>query len=173
MACSDEDRGRSRRLGAEDRGWSHRSGTAWPGDQEVGWRRVRFAPCTWRRGAWVSWLSLKTKVDGLSVVWPENHWDGFSSVWASKPMATVCEWFGLKTTRTVFAGLASKLVATVSGCLVSICCNSFLWFGYADLWLIHSHVVSLLDRVRLELKELKARSTLLGACTTCPLLRSI
>jgi hypothetical protein len=21
----------------------------------------------------------------------------FSSVWASKPMATVCEWFGLKT----------------------------------------------------------------------------
>jgi hypothetical protein len=27
MTCSDEDRGRSRRLGAEDRGWSHRSGT--------------------------------------------------------------------------------------------------------------------------------------------------
>jgi hypothetical protein len=26
----------------------------------------------------------------------------------------VCEWFGLKTTRTVFAGLASKPVATVS-----------------------------------------------------------
>jgi hypothetical protein len=22
-------------------------------------------------------LSLKTKVDGLSVVWPQNHWDGF------------------------------------------------------------------------------------------------
>jgi hypothetical protein len=60
-------------------------------------------------------LSLKTKVNGLSMVWPQNHWDGFSSVWASKPMATVCEWFGLKTTRTVFVGLASKLVATVSG----------------------------------------------------------
>jgi hypothetical protein len=28
-------------------------------------------------------------------------------------MATVCEWFGLKTTRIVFAGLASKPVATV------------------------------------------------------------
>jgi hypothetical protein len=28
-------------------------------------------------------------------------------------MATVCECFGLKTTRTVFAGLASKPVATV------------------------------------------------------------
>jgi hypothetical protein len=29
-------------------------------------------------------------------------------------MATVCEWFDLKTTRTVFAGLASKLMVTVS-----------------------------------------------------------
>jgi hypothetical protein len=36
-----------------------------PGDREVGWRRVRSAPCTWRREARVSWLSLKTKVDGL------------------------------------------------------------------------------------------------------------
>jgi hypothetical protein len=60
-------------------------------------------------------LSLKNKVDGLSVVWPQNHWDGFSSVWASKPMATVCEWFGLKTTQKVFTGLTSKLVVTVSG----------------------------------------------------------
>jgi hypothetical protein len=25
----------------------------------------------------ISWLSLKTKVDGLSVVWPQNHSDGF------------------------------------------------------------------------------------------------
>jgi hypothetical protein len=40
-------------------------------------------------------------------------------VWASKPMATVCEWFGLKTTRTVFAGLASKPVATVLSDLAS------------------------------------------------------
>jgi hypothetical protein len=31
----------------------------------------------------------------------------------------VCEWFGLKTTRTVFASLASKLVATVSPGLTS------------------------------------------------------
>jgi hypothetical protein len=34
-------------------------------------------------------------------------------------MAMVCEWFDLKTTRTVFAGLASKLVVTVSSGLVS------------------------------------------------------
>jgi hypothetical protein len=65
MACSDEDRGRSRRPAAEDRGWSHMSGTRWPSGREVGWRRVRFAPGTWRLGAWVSWVSLKTKVDGL------------------------------------------------------------------------------------------------------------
>jgi hypothetical protein len=131
MACSDEDHGRSRRPGAEDRRWSHMLDTWWPDDREVGWRHVRFAPCTWKRGARVSWLSLKTKVDGLSVVWPQNHRDGFSSVWASKPMATVCEWFGLKTAQTVFTGLtskpvvmiftglASKPVVTVSGGLAS------------------------------------------------------
>jgi hypothetical protein len=34
-------------------------------------------------------------------------------------MVTVCEWFGLKTTRTVFTGLASKPVATVSSGLAS------------------------------------------------------
>jgi hypothetical protein len=44
--------------------------------------------------------------------------------------------------------------------------------NYADLRLIHSHVASLLDGARLELREVKSRSTLLGACTTCPLLRS-
>jgi hypothetical protein len=77
MACSDEDHDRSRRPSVENQGWLHRSGTRWPDDREVGWRRVRFALCTWRRGTRVSWLSLKTKVDGLSVVWPQNHWDGF------------------------------------------------------------------------------------------------
>jgi hypothetical protein len=44
--------------------------------------------------------------------------------------------------------------------------------NYVDLWLVHSHIPSLLDGVRLELRELKARSTLLGACTSCPLLIS-
>jgi hypothetical protein len=44
--------------------------------------------------------------------------------------------------------------------------------NYADLWLVHSHVASLLDGARVELRELKAHSTLLGACTNCPLLRS-
>jgi hypothetical protein len=44
MTCSDEDRGRSRRPGAKDQEWSHRSGTRWPGGREVGWRRVRSTP---------------------------------------------------------------------------------------------------------------------------------
>jgi hypothetical protein len=65
MACSDEDRGRSKRPGAEDRGWLHRLDTWWPDGREVVWRRVRSAPGTWRLEAWVSWLSLKIKVDGL------------------------------------------------------------------------------------------------------------
>jgi hypothetical protein len=52
-------------------------------------------------------------------------------------------------------------------------CDSctIIMINYADLWLIHSHVASLLDSARLELREIKARSTLLGACTSCPLLR--
>jgi hypothetical protein len=52
-------------------------------------------------------------------------------------------------------------------------CDSctMIMVNYADLWLIHSHVASLLDGARLELRELKARSTLLSACTNCSLLR--
>jgi hypothetical protein len=73
MVGSDEDQGRSRRPGAEDRGWSHRSDTRWPDDWEVRWRRLWSAPCMRRRGARVSWFSLKTKVNDLSVVWPQNH----------------------------------------------------------------------------------------------------
>jgi hypothetical protein len=44
--------------------------------------------------------------------------------------------------------------------------------NYADMWLLHSHIASLLDSARLELRELKAHSTLLDACTSCPVLRS-
>jgi hypothetical protein len=53
-------------------------------------------------------------------------------------------------------------------------CDNYkmIMVNYADLWLVHSHIASLLDGARLELRELKARSTLLGACTSCSLLRS-
>jgi hypothetical protein len=66
MMCSDKDRDRSRRPGAEDRRWSHRPGTRWPSSREVGWHRVQSASCLWRRGARVSWLSLKTTIDGMA-----------------------------------------------------------------------------------------------------------
>jgi hypothetical protein len=43
--------------------------------------------------------------------------------------------------------------------------------NYAYLWLIHSHVAGLLDSDRLKIRELKTRSTLLGVCTICLVLR--
>jgi hypothetical protein len=53
MAGSDEDRGRSRRLGVEDRGWSS------TGRVLGGWSIERSdAPCTRRRGVCVSWFGL-------------------------------------------------------------------------------------------------------------------
>jgi hypothetical protein len=53
------------------------------------------------------------------------------------------------------------------------CDNStMIMVNYVDLWLLHSRDVSLLDGAKLELRELKAHSTLLDAFTTCPLLRS-
>jgi hypothetical protein len=44
--------------------------------------------------------------------------------------------------------------------------------NYADLWVVHSQVASQFKRAKLELREFKSHSTLLGACTSCPLLRS-
>jgi hypothetical protein len=49
---------------------------------------------------------------------------------------------------------------------------TMIMVNYADLWLTHSHIAGLLDSARLELRELKARSTLLGTCIACPALRS-
>jgi hypothetical protein len=37
---------------------------------------------------------------------------------------------------------------------------------YADLWLVHTKVASHLQGAKLELRELKAHSLLLGACTS-------
>jgi hypothetical protein len=46
-------------------------------------------------------LGLKTKVDGLLVVWHQNHLDSFS-------------WFGLKTSGRGFLSLGLKITVTVS-----------------------------------------------------------
>jgi hypothetical protein len=53
-------------------------------------------------------------------------------------------------------------------------CDNYkmIMVNYADLWLVHSKVASQLDGAKLELRELKAHSLLLGACTSCLLLRS-
>jgi hypothetical protein len=77
-----------------------------------------------RRGAQVSWLSLKTKVDGLSVVWPQNHWDDFA-------------WFGFKTggdglsrfdSKTVGFGFSGLGIKTGSYGLVIWVSKSPRWF---------------------------------------------
>jgi hypothetical protein len=45
---------------------------------------------------------------------------------------------------------------------VKLCDNcTMIMVNYANLWLIHSHVSSLLDGARLKLREVKTRSTLL------------
>jgi hypothetical protein len=49
---------------------------------------------------------------------------------------------------------------------------TMIMINYVDLWLIHSRVAGLLDSAKLKLRELKACSTLLDACTSCPVLRS-
>jgi hypothetical protein len=54
-----------------------------------------------------------------------------------------------------------------------LCKNcTMIMVSYADLWLVHSHIARLLDGTRLKLRELKTRSTLLDASTSCLLLRS-
>jgi hypothetical protein len=56
------------------------SGIRWSEDWEVRWHCVWSTLCIKRREACVSWLSLKIKVDCLSVVWPQNHWDEFPNL---------------------------------------------------------------------------------------------
>jgi hypothetical protein len=98
--CSDKDRGRIRRLDAEDQRWSNigrvlggrmigRSGDAVcglhyaQGDEERGVlggaSKPRFMVC--------QWFSLKTT-------------------------STICQWFSLKVSGTISPGLASKLMTT-------------------------------------------------------------
>jgi hypothetical protein len=74
--------------------------------------------------------------------------------------------------KSAFSEIAS-LRSTHNDISAKPCDNcKMIMVNYADLWLVHSHVASLFDGARLELRELKAHSTLLGACTSCPLLRS-
>jgi hypothetical protein len=74
MVCSDEDRGRSRRSDAEDQGWSHRSDTRRPSDQEVG--VVLCVVCT---------VHVETRSASF-LVEPQNQGRRFVNGLASKPL---------------------------------------------------------------------------------------
>jgi hypothetical protein len=50
-------------------------------------------------------------------------------------------------------------------------CNMIM-VNYVYLWIVHTQVASQLKGAKLELKELKARSLLLGACTCSPVLKT-
>jgi hypothetical protein len=50
-------------------------------------------------------------------------------------------------------------------------CNMIM-VNYAYLWIVHTQIISQLKGAKLELKELKAHSLLLGACTSCSMLKS-
>jgi hypothetical protein len=49
-------------------------------------------------------------------------------------------------------------------------CN-IIMVNYSDLWIVHTQVVSQLKGAKLELKELKSHSLLLGTCLECPKLK--
>jgi hypothetical protein len=50
-------------------------------------------------------------------------------------------------------------------------CNMIM-VNYANLWIVHIQVASQLKGAKLKLKKLKAHPLLLGACTSCPMLKS-
>jgi hypothetical protein len=54
-------------------------------------------------------LSLKTKVGGLSVIWPQNYWTIFFDL-TSKPVAMVFSDLATKSVATISPGLALKPV---------------------------------------------------------------
>jgi hypothetical protein len=70
-----------------------------------------------------------------------------------------------------FSKIAS--LRSMHDAMSAITCDNctMIMVNYADMWLMHSRVASLLDGARLELREFKTHSTLVGACTSCPLLR--
>jgi hypothetical protein len=51
-------------------------------------------------------------------------------------------------------------------------CENFkmIMVNYADLWIVHAQVASQLKGAKLEARDLKAHSLLLGTCTSCPML---
>jgi hypothetical protein len=122
----------------------HKSGTRWSDDREVGWRHARFTLYTWRRReARVFRFSLKTSGDGLSVVWPQNHYYDLV-IWASKSP----RWFlglGLKTNGMRFVGLRLKIDGRVKMC-EDTCWHLAACFGVKQVGLGFPYLASKLQR---------------------------
>jgi hypothetical protein len=74
--------------------------------------------------------------------------------------------------KTLFSEIAS--LRSVHDDMSAKPCENYkmIMVNYADMWLVHTQVASQLKGAKLELRELKAHSLLLGACTSCPMLRS-
>jgi hypothetical protein len=96
-------------------------------------------------------LSFKTKVDGLSVVWPQNHWDNFLqfdlktigmifSSLASKSAVMVFSGLASKPAATVFSDLASKPMVTVSPSLAPKLMTQVFRFGPQNRYLRFSNL---------------------------------
>jgi hypothetical protein len=66
--------------------------------------------------------------------------------------------------KSVFSEIAS-LRSVLNDMSAKPCDNcKMVMVNYADIWIVQSQIARLLDGVRLELRELKAHSLLLGAC---------
>jgi hypothetical protein len=108
-------------------------------------------------GQFLIGLDLKTDGDGLSVIWSQNHYDGFfgltlkpvatvffdlssksmatvSSGLTSKPDVTVSNGLPSKPTATVSTGLASKPVTTVSSGLALKPATTVSWLSLKTRW---------------------------------------
>jgi hypothetical protein len=105
MVGSNEDRGMRRRPDVEDQGWPSTDQVLGDavcclhyarGDEECGFlgfglkTQVDGLSVVWPQIHWDGFFrfGLKTGGYGLSVVWPQNHCDGFL-IWDSKSVATV------------------------------------------------------------------------------------
>jgi hypothetical protein len=71
---------------------------------------------------------------------------------------------------SVFSEIASR--SSMHNDMSGKPCDNYkmIMVNYADMWIMHSQVACLLDGARLELRELKAHSLLLCACTSSPVL---
>jgi hypothetical protein len=101
MVGCDKDRGRSQRFGTEDRGWSSTGRIL--GGQTI--ERSGDVVCSLHRAQGDEvhgFLRLASKPRSM-----------VSLGLVSKPVATICQWFGLKTTGMGFFILTSKPTATV------------------------------------------------------------